>query len=205
MSVYDLKPRFQAILRPFANSLARVGVTANAVTVAAMAGSFVVGWLLLYAWAYPPLLLLIPAWLFGRMALNAIDGMLAREHGMKTRLGGVLNEVGDVVSDAALYLPLATYTTGSPWPVVLFTLGAALTEFCGVLGQALGSSRHYEGPMGKSDRALLVGALAMATFFFPGLYVAWPGVFWAGAALTLVTSVRRCRAALAELAQKEGR
>ena len=204
MSVYDLKPRFQAILRPIANGLARAGVTANAVTIAAMAGSLVVGWLLLYAWAYPPLLLLIPAWLFARMALNAIDGMLAREHSMKTRLGAVLNEVGDVVSDAALYLPLATYTTDPPWPVVFFTLGAALVEFCGVLGQALGASRHYEGPMGKSDRALLVGALALATFFFPGLYVAWPGVFWVAAALTLVTSVRRCRAALAELAQKEG-
>ena len=40
------------------------------------------------------------------MALNAIDGMLAREFNQKSRLGGYLNEITDVVSDAALYLPL---------------------------------------------------------------------------------------------------
>ena len=138
------------------------------------------------------------------MALNAIDGMLAREHGMKSGLGGVLNEVGDVVSDTALYLPLSSFTPGVLWPVVLFTLGAALTEFCGVLGQALGASRHYEGPMGKSDRAFAVGALSAATFAVPSLYRAWPAVFWAGAALAGFTCMRRCRAALAELASKGG-
>ena len=164
-----------------------------------MLGSLAVGFACLYAWAYPPLLLLWPAWLFARMGLNAIDGMLAREHGMKTSLGGVLNEVGDVVSDTALYLPIAFFTQGALWPAVLFSLGAALTEFCGVLGSALGGSRRYDGPMGKSDRALLVGALSTATFFFPSLYRVWPGVFWAAAALTLVTSVRRCRGALREL------
>jgi CDP-diacylglycerol--glycerol-3-phosphate 3-phosphatidyltransferase len=44
MSVYDLKPRFQALLRPVSNTLARAGVTANAVTIGAMVGSFIVGW-----------------------------------------------------------------------------------------------------------------------------------------------------------------
>ena len=47
-------------------------------------------------------LLLIPVVLVLRMALNAIDGMLAREHGMRTRLGALLNELGDVISDSAL-------------------------------------------------------------------------------------------------------
>ena len=37
------------------------------------------------------------------MAFNAIDGMLAREFGQKSRLGAYLNELTDVVSDAALY------------------------------------------------------------------------------------------------------
>jgi len=199
MSVYDLKPRFQAILRPVANALVCRGVTPNGVTIAAMGGSFLVGAAALYAWAVPWLLLLLPAWLFLRMALNAIDGMLAREHAMKTPLGAVLNEAGDVASDVALYLPLAAYALGGEWPVVFFTLGAVVTEFCGVLGQALGASRRYDGPMGKSDRAFFVGALALATFVFPGLYRAWPTVFWVAAALTLVTAVRRCRAALREL------
>ena len=37
VSVYDIKPRFQALLRPLTNSLARAGVTANQVTLAAAA------------------------------------------------------------------------------------------------------------------------------------------------------------------------
>ena len=51
--------------------------------------------------------LLLPLWLFVRMALNAVDGMLAREFGQKSRLGAYLNEISDVVSDAALYAPFA--------------------------------------------------------------------------------------------------
>src|SRR5947207_2460802 len=62
--------------------------------------------------------LLLAAFLFIRMALNAVDGMLAREHGMKSKLGAILNELGDVVSDAALYLPFALLAGAYGWLVV---------------------------------------------------------------------------------------
>ncbi|MGV2390784.1 MAG UNVERIFIED_CONTAM: CDP-alcohol phosphatidyltransferase family protein [Microcystis novacekii LVE1205-3] len=45
------------------------------------------------------LLLLMPLVLFMRIALNAIDGMLARDYNQKTSLGTILNELGDVISD----------------------------------------------------------------------------------------------------------
>ena len=35
MSIYELKPRFQGLLRPMTGALARSGVTANQVTIAA--------------------------------------------------------------------------------------------------------------------------------------------------------------------------
>src|SRR5947209_6785782 len=106
-SIYDLKPKFQAKLRPMCNELAARGVTANQVTLAA-AGLSIVHGLLLALWpGFFLWLLLLPVTLFARMALNAIDGMLAREHGQKSRLGGILNELCDVISDAALYLPFA--------------------------------------------------------------------------------------------------
>lgn len=191
-SVYDLKPKFQALLRPTIRGLAKVGVTANIVTVAAMLGSIGVGAALVW-WDSRLALLLLPIWLFARMALNAIDGMMARELGMKSHLGGVLNEVGDVVSDFALYLPLAIHAL---WPAIAFAFGAVLTEFCGVLGQALSGTREYQGPMGKSDRALVIGALGFFTYFFPRVQEAWPWVLGIGAALALLTCVNRSRAAL---------
>jgi CDP-diacylglycerol--glycerol-3-phosphate 3-phosphatidyltransferase len=203
-SVYDLKPRFQQLLRPLIASLARAGFTANAMTLIALAGSIMAGVGIAFAGRYRALLLLLPFWLFARMALNAIDGMMARELGMSSQLGAVLNESGDAASDLALYLPLAIVSPASQWPVVSFAIGAVLTEFCGVLGRALGASRRYEGPMGKSDRAFVVGALALITFLFPSIEGIWPWVFGACAALTLLTCFNRLSKALTELKQSTG-
>lgn len=198
-SVYDLKPRFQNLLRPLIAGLARSGVTPNAVTLGAVLGSIAVGCVLPLAKRWPALLLLLPGWLFARMALNAIDGMMARELNMATRLGAVLNEVGDVVSDLALYLPLALIYDDARWPAVAFAIGAVLTEFCGLLGRTLGASRGYEGPMGKSDRAFVIGALAFVTWLAPGTAHAWPWILGVGAFLSVVTCANRISRALAEL------
>ena len=106
-TIYDLKPKFQALLRPICVGLVRAGITANAVTTAALLLSVAHGaWLALMPTSRWPLLLL-PVTLFVRMALNAIDGMMAREHGQASAAGAVLNELSDVVVDAALYLPFA--------------------------------------------------------------------------------------------------
>ena len=202
-SVYDLKPKFQNLLRPAMNALARAGLTPNVVTVTAIVGSILAGVAVSQSAAKPALLLLLPVWLFLRMALNAIDGMMARELGMSTQLGAVLNELGDAVSDLGLYLPLAFVYEPARWPVVAFSIGAVLTEFSGVLGRALGASRHYEGPMGKSDRAFVVGALGLATFLFPRALSAWPWIFAVASLLTIATCLNRVAQALKELRSRE--
>jgi len=197
-TIYDLKPAFQGLLRRPANALARAGITANQVTVAALLMSAVAG-LLVLAWpANRGVLAVVPAVLFLRMALNAIDGMLAREHGMKSKLGAVLNELGDVVSDAVLYLPFA-FVPGVPagW-VVLVVLVGILGEMAGVVAVQVGASRRYDGPFGKSDRAFLFGLLALllAVGVEPG---AWVGMLLAAAcALGVLTVFNRARAALRE-------
>ena len=197
-SIYQLKPAFQNLLRPGVRAAVRAGIRPNHLTIAAMLGSIAVGAALPWGRRNPHLLLLLPVWLFIRMALNAMDGLAAREHGMQTRLGAVLNELGDVLADVGLYLPLGIFLPAALWPVVAFTLGAALTEFCGVLGQALGAARRYEGPMGKSDRAFAVGALALLGAVLPPVLRLWPACFALLAALALVTCVQRLRAALRE-------
>jgi CDP-diacylglycerol---glycerol-3-phosphate 3-phosphatidyltransferase len=160
-SIYDLKPAFQGLLRPMVGALARAGITANHVTIAAAVLSIAAGaWLALRPDSRAALAA-VPAVLFIRMAMNAIDGMLAREHGMKSSLGAVLNEIGDVVSDAALYLPFAL-VPGLPAALVTFiVLLAVVTEMTGVVAVQIGASRRYDGPMGKSDRAFAFGLLAL--------------------------------------------
>ena len=197
MSIYKLKSSFQSLLRPLVGRLAAMGLTANQVTLVAAIVSVGIGALLL-ARPEPALFALVPVWMFLRMAFNAIDGMLAREHNQKSALGGYLNEIADVVSDAALYVPFALIAPFSlPWMAAIVFL-ATLTEFAGVLGVAHGSGRNYEGPMGKSDRALLFGALGALVAAF-GMLPAWTWHIQPMACVLLVwTVVNRVRAGLAE-------
>ena len=174
-------------------------MTANQVTVAAALLSLVLGGLvaLFPAEGWP--LFLIPAGLLARMALNAIDGMLAREHGMKTALGGILNELGDVVSDAALYLPFALIPGVSAPLVVVIVVLALTSEMTGVVAVQIGAGRRYDGPMGKSDRAFVFGLLAvlLGVGLEPGRWTTIGLI--AVAALLVLTSVNRARRALREL------
>jgi CDP-diacylglycerol--glycerol-3-phosphate 3-phosphatidyltransferase len=200
MSVYALKPRFQNLLRPIVALLPGLGVTANAVTLVAAAGSLLVGGLVAWRAGTPLIFLTIPVWLFVRMALNAIDGMLAREFHQQSVLGGYLNELGDVVSDAALYAPFALAPPFG-WPAVaaIVTL-SAMTEMAGVLGQAMGASRRYDGPMGKSDRAVVFGVLAVWVAAGSPLpeWLRWSVPLIV--ALLVLTCVNRIRAGVAEAA-----
>ena len=197
-TIYDLKPGFQALLRPACSALARAGVTANQVTVAAALLSLAGGAAILWQPAERWPLLLLPAVLFLRMALNAIDGMLAREYDMKSRLGAVLNELGDVIADAALYLPLAAVPGVAAWPVVGLVMAGILVEMTGVVGAQIGASRRYDGPVGKSDRAFIFGLLA----FLLGIGISagiWIDILLGLAlALSALTMVNRARRALAE-------
>jgi CDP-diacylglycerol--glycerol-3-phosphate 3-phosphatidyltransferase len=200
-SVYDLKPRFQDLLRSIVIKLADHGYTANQVTVAAALLSIVTGALLMKYSTNQAILLLLPVVLFIHMALNAIDGMLAREHDMKTPLGTILNELGDVISDAALYLPLALVSDFPPKLMVVMVVLAVISEMVGVSAVQIGATRRYDGPMGKSDRAFVFGALGflLAIGLFPR---AW--VFFAMSIvciLLVITIVNRGRRALAEVAQ----
>ena len=75
-SIYQLKPRFQALLRPLVHRLHDAGITANQVTLAACAGSLAIAGLVALFAEQRGLFALIPLWMTLRMALNAIDGML---------------------------------------------------------------------------------------------------------------------------------
>jgi phosphatidylglycerophosphate synthase len=194
-SIYELKPRFQALLRPLTFALHRGGVTPNQVTVAALLLSAAAGACVA---AYPaerwPFLLMAPALLL-RMALNAIDGMLAREHGMMSALGAVLNEMGDVASDSALYLPLALVPGFEPALVVVVVVLGIFTEMIGVVGAQLGAGRSYRGPFGKSDRAFAFGAMGLLLGFGvpAGRWIAV--VLWLMVVLLVITLFNRGREA----------
>lgn len=195
-TLYALKPAFQARLRPLVTRLARAGVTANQVTIAAASLSIATGALIALHADRTEVFWLLPAVLFVRMAMNAVDGMLAREHGQASRLGIYLNELGDLVSDLALTLPFVLVAPFQPWAVVAFAITALLSECAGILGTAAGTTRNYTGPLGKSDRAFVLGALGALIGSGVALptFASW--LFPLLAALSAVTTVNRIRAGL---------
>jgi CDP-diacylglycerol--glycerol-3-phosphate 3-phosphatidyltransferase len=193
-TIYDLKPRFQALLRPLSDALVRAKLRANDVTLGALLLSVAHGaWLALMPGSAWPLLLL-PVTLFVRMAMNAIDGMMAKEHGQASAAGAVLNELSDVIADAALYLPFTLTPGVNGILVVLVVVAGIVAEMAGALGPLVKANRNYAGPFGKSDRAFAFGLLAvlLGLGIMPGL---WTALFLDAllllSALTIVNRSRR--------------
>lgn len=196
MTIYQIKPRFQAWLRPFVQQLEKRGVRANQVTIAAAVGSLLVGAAIALKHE-PSMFLIMPLWQFMRMALNAIDGMLAREHGQQSMLGTYLNELGDLVSDLALIAPFA-WMGSSFGGVLVFAVLAVLAECAGLIGPLAGASRRYDGPLGKSDRAFVLGALALWLGLGLGLGKFGQVIWILLSALSILTTVNRVRRGVEE-------
>lgn len=197
-SIYQLKPRFQSLLRPLVTRMYRRGISANQVTLAAGIVSVILGAVLalfsLQVWLFA----LVPLWMLLRMALNAIDGMLAREFGQQSRLGAYLNELCDVIADSALFLPFALLPGVNPSLVVIIVVLALVSEYAGVLGPMVSATRRYDGPMGKSDRALVFGVLGagVASGLLPLSWIDIVLLLIAG--LSILTTVNRIKRGLAE-------
>ena len=201
MSIYALKSRFQAWLRPIVRRLHATGVTANQITVVACLISIAVGAFLITArreW-----FAILPLWMFLRMALNAVDGMLAREFDQKTALGAYLNELTDVISDAVLYLPFAVVPPFDWRSVGAVILAATVAEMAGLVAVMTGASRRFDGPMGKSDRAFVFSLLALWVAS-TGTLPSWANwLMWLVAVAGVLTTVNRIRSGLRELAQSK--
>lgn len=184
-SIYQLKSDFQDLLRPISDELVAQGFTANQVTVSAVALSGATA----YVIAYPAqderkLWYVLPISLFARMAMNAIDGMMAKEHQQASQLGAVLNEVGDMISDTLLIVALSphlhrlanldNHNTNYNYnhyynhkhhyqhnhAVIALSL---MTEVTAIAGQLLTDERANHGPLGKSDRAFELGLIGVMT------------------------------------------
>lgn len=197
ISVYQLKPRFQALLQPVLRRLRNWGITPNSLTILAFLLSLAMGCYSFYG-ERQIALFLVPVFLLLRMALNALDGMMARQFNLQSKLGAVLNEMGDLLSDAVLYYPvLYVLFDMDPIWVGWFIFLSLLNEFAGLLGQALGGERRYDGPMGKSDRALLIGVLCLLIGFgLPTFYLLNTAVWMLIFGLFIWSTLKRLKHAL---------
>ena len=163
MALYDVKPRFREFLKPLVARLS--GIHPDVLTWAALGCSVLSAILLSYAASHPLFFLVIPLLLFIRIALNALDGLVAQATGKARPFGEVLNEATDRLADMAIlfgiaYSPFSSIRWGAPAiAAVLFS------SFLGVLGKAVGAGRQYGGVLGKADRMLWLGLTCLVAFF----------------------------------------
>ena len=169
ISIYKIKPKFQQLLMPLLKLLRRFGISPNSITIFSIFLSFGISYFFWNTSDNSSYFLIVAFGLLLRMMLNALDGMMARIYNLQSKLGEILNEVGDIVSDVAIYFPLIIFESLRIEIAIIFILLSIINEFCGLMAKLISGERRYDGPMGKSDRAFLIGIICIVYYFTNGL------------------------------------
>lgn len=167
MRIYSIKPKFQAFLKPAMRLLIKLKVSPTLVNVKALIISIIAGFVFFLSSYNLTWLWAIPFLAFIRTALNALDGMIARETKAKNQaFGEVLNEFLDRLSDVAFFVGLA-FTSYVSQSLALGTLVSVLVvSYIGIVGKAAGGKRQYVGLMGKADRMFWLSVASVAVIVF---------------------------------------
>jgi CDP-diacylglycerol--glycerol-3-phosphate 3-phosphatidyltransferase len=99
----------------------------------------------------------------------ALDDALAIDFDQKSRLGGFLNEAGDILSDMVLFFPLVLVPPFSKTSIIPLIVLAVLCGLIGIFCSLMGSGQRLEGPLGKTDRAIVLSLLALGIAVCGGL------------------------------------
>ncbi len=191
ISIYKLKPKFQKLLMPLLKLLHNLGITPNFLTVFTIVFSFFIGYLLYLGIDNKTYFLFVSLGLLFRMMLNALDGMMATTYNLKSKKGEILNEIGDVLSDIAIYFSFIYFNSLSIELIIIFISLSIINEFCGLLAKSVSGIRRYDGPMGKSDRAFLVGIICIVLYFTDAIIIYLDYIFLIAIILMIISSFLR--------------
>lgn len=188
--------------RALARSLAATRVQPNAVSVASVVVALAAA-MAFYSSASTEgvlralLLVAAAAGIQLRLLCNLLDGMLAVEHGLKTKTGDIFNDLPDRIADV-LILVGAGYAIRdvAHGPTLGWTAAvlALFTAYVRVLAGSVGLTQQFLGPMAKQHRmfTLSVASLLAAGEAVFGLS---PRALFAGLAIivagSIATAIRR--------------
>jgi CDP-diacylglycerol--glycerol-3-phosphate 3-phosphatidyltransferase len=196
--LYAAKPWLQRRLGSLADRLAAADVHPDTLTAAAVGCALAGGTTLALCGERPWLAAMAAPLAAARIALNALDGMVAQRRGLARAWGKVLNEVGDRLADLAFLGGLALVPGVDLRAVTAATIAALLSSHLGVLAEAAGGRRLYGGVMGKADRMLWLALAALVAGLSGSLTPLHllPWVLFGGC---LITSAQRGRRARGDL------
>lgn len=195
MGIYTIKPAFRRSLLGTRDALIRMGVTADALTWMALLMSSIAGAAIAWSERWPNLLFLVPPLPLFRIALNALDGMVASQTGTARPAGEFFNEMADRIADCAFFIGIAAVV--EPVTALLALIVALVSSFAGVLSKATGAQRNYSGVFGKADRMIAISLAAIAAYFLGLIWLAY--FSRAAIALGLITLAQRIARSMKEL------
>ncbi|PJI94787.1 CDP-alcohol phosphatidyltransferase family protein [Luteimicrobium subarcticum] len=190
--LYRLKPWFTGRLDAGVRLAVARGTSPDVFTALGVVSAALAGVALALGWWPLALVLLV-----GRLAGANLDGAVARARGVSRPWGFVLNELGDRSGDLLAFAGLAVLAArvgddaDLVW-VLVACVAATLPTFVSLAAAGAGALRQNGGPLGKTERCLLL-VVACA---LPGLLPVWCGVLVAGSLLTAALRARRAHEAL---------
>ncbi|MFB6078323.1 MAG: CDP-alcohol phosphatidyltransferase family protein [Halarchaeum sp.] len=174
MTLDQFRPLASKFLRPFVVAAVRVGLTPDAISVLAFvlavaaAGAFYLATPVGYVAG--AILVFLNGW------LDLLDGAVARETGVESEGGDLLDHVLDRYADVAVIAGLAAGIDAWLLGFAAVT-GVLLTSYLGTQIQAVGLGRQYGGLLGRADRLALVGVVGVLSAVVPSVggytLVAW--------------------------------
>ncbi len=165
MGIYDIKPWFRQQLQPLIKLL--WNVHPDVLTWMAVVLSIVAGVLLYMSFWTPWLAFVVIPLLFLRLALNALDGLLAQQTGKARVAGEVLNEMTDRVADVAIFLGLTMCPLTDKFIGFVSIICIVMVSYTGILGKAVGAERVYSGVLGKADRMIYLMVVCLVYGLYP--------------------------------------
>jgi len=93
---------------------------------------------------------------------NVLDGMVAIEHGKRTKSGELFNELPDRFADVFILAGAGYVFHSIVWLGWTAAALAVITAYVRTLGAAMGAGQHFIGPMQKTHRmAVMAGACVL--------------------------------------------
>ncbi len=171
-----LQSRNLPIFKWLATSLARAGVTPNAISCSSMvfaslAGAALVATSYTDGWAAHGCWLLAAVGIQLRLVANLIDGMVAVEGRKGGPTGDLWNEAPDRVSDSVIFMGAGFAADSAPWLGFSAALMAVFVAYVRALGASVGAGQCFLGPFAKPQRMALMTAVCVIYALLPRLWL----------------------------------